>query len=90
MEKVIGHLVDEERCIAAINTCLLYELLSELSEEWRVQLSQYFGIARLGCARLVSTSQSLSEIQNVMELHCAIYLRMGCQNLLEQRGSGSG
>ena len=88
MEKVIGHFVDEERSIAAINTCLLYELLSELSEEWRVQFSQYFGVARLGCTRLVSASKSFSEVQNVMELHRAIDLRMRCQNLLEERGSG--
>ena len=87
VEEVVRHLVDEERGVAAVGAGVVDELLAETPEVAVFQLPQDARIAWLAGA-FVATAQAFGEVQHVVQLHGAVHLRMGCENLLQQGGAG--
>ena len=86
--EVVGHLVDEEGRLLAVDAGVLDEVLAEAGEVRRLELWQHSRILA-GGADFLPPAQAARQRQDVGQLQGAIHLAVGGQNLFQEGGAGA-
>ena len=82
MEKVIRHFVGKKRRRLAVDLSVLHKLIAETLKIAVIYLGYDLWIAGIFIIVIVSPTQTLGQIQDVVQFHGAVHLRVGGQDLL--------
>ena len=74
MEKIIRHFVSKERCRLAVNLSVLHKLIAETLKIAVIYLGYDLWIAGIFIIIIVSATQTLGQIQDIVQLHGTVHL----------------